>query len=63
MATRLLLITVQTIACSQFNISSGVTAKGKQEQIVTKKHATRHMQCLSWINKCLQNYRELKGDF
>lgn len=36
MATRLLLITVQIIACSQLNISSGVTAKGKQEQIVTQ---------------------------
>lgn len=39
MATRLLLITVQTIACSQFNIacSSGMTAKGKQEQSMTQK--------------------------
>lgn len=32
MATRLLLITVQTIACSQFNISSGVTAPGKESR-------------------------------
>lgn len=37
MATRLLLIDVQIIVCSQFKVSSGVTAKGKQEQIVTQK--------------------------